>query len=584
MLTELRIENFAIISQLELEFQPGLNILTGETGAGKSIIIDAVEAILGSRADATMVRTGAERAVVEASFEVPAEMSEPIRQILEREALLEDARLLELGREIRANGRSFARVNGRTVNVHLLSELAEYLVDVHGQSEHLSLLKVSQHLGLLDSYAHLEAELENYRAGYHDLGHIRRQLEELRKAELDAARQIDLLKYQINEIDSARLKGGEEDELKAERTRLANAEGIAGSVQEALQLLDEGSPESPAVTELLGQITSLLSNLSRLDPEQTTLGARSQSALEEMTDLSASLHDYLETIEFNPKRLDQVEERLNLIQTLKKKYGVDIPAIQDYVEKARLQLDSIEHASEQISELEGQETLLLTGLGKQAEEMSARRHAAAEKLEKALELELDQLSMSGAKFKVDFISRPDGDGLMLSDGRKVAFDVTGFEHVEFLVAPNPGEGLKPLVKIASGGETSRLMLAIKNVLAMADHVPTLIFDEIDQGIGGRVGLTVGQKLWELGRQHQVLCVTHLPQLAAFGGQHLHVEKQLKDGRTETQVKALEGDERVFELAQMMGEVSAGTRQSARELLSSVARLVDQEPKAAPRAG
>jgi DNA repair protein RecN (Recombination protein N) len=575
MLSEIHIENFAIISQLELKFDRGLNIFTGETGAGKSIIIDAVEAIMGSRADATMVRAGELKALVEASFELTPEAFQPVRKILEREALNEGDGRLILGREIRNNGRSIARVNGRNVSVQILSELSEYLVDVHGQSEHLSLLHVPQHLGLLDSYAHVEKELAEYQEAYHHLIVLRKQLAELRKAESEAARQIDILRYQINEIETARLREVEEDELRAERTRLANAEGIATVAQGAVQILDEGTPESPSVSDLMGQVTSLLNNLNRLDPEQGKLAERSQSSLDELTDLAAVLRDYLETVEFNPQRLDQVEERLNLIQTMKRKYGENIPAVLQFAEQAKQQLDSITHVSERIAELENDEGLLLTKLGRIGASLSVRRHAAATKLETALETELMDLSMAGAKFKVDFSQRLSDEGVLLSDGRKVTFDSTGLEHVEFLVAPNPGEGLKPLVKIASGGETSRLMLAIKNVLAQADKVPTLIFDEIDQGIGGRVGSVVGRKLWELAHRHQVLCVTHLAQLAAFGEQHLRVLKQIKDGRTETQVEVVTGEQRLLELAQMMGEVSDGTRQSARELLDSVRQTVER---------
>ena len=575
MISDLHIENFAIIHKLDLTFQPGLNIFTGETGAGKSIIIDAVEAILGSRADITMVRAGEEKALVEATFELPTESIQRVHQILEREALLDDSNTLNLGREIRSNGRSYARVNGRTVNIHVLNEISEYLVDVHGQSEHLSLLNVRQHLGLLDRFARVENEYTDYQQVYHHLMQVRRELAELHKAESDAARQIDLLNYQIDEIEAARLVNGEEEDLRGERTRLANAEGIVSTVQEAIQLLDEGTVESPGITDLIGQVTSVLGNLSRLDPQQEKLDERSQNALTELTDLAATLRDYLESVEFNPKRLEQVEDRLNLLQTLKRKYGKDIPTIQQFLEQARKQLDSITHASERITELDDEERKLLSKLGEIGEELSDKRHLAAQELEMALEKELMQLSMAGAKFRVDFSSRQAEDGVQLRDGRKVTFDSTGLEQVEFLVAPNPGEGLKPLVKIASGGETSRLMLAIKNVLAKADEVPTLIFDEIDQGIGGRVGMVVGRKLWELARQHQVLCVTHLPQLAAYGDQHLRVLKNIMSGRTETQVEPLNGEARLLELAQMMGEVSDGTRQSAKELLMSVDQTVKQ---------
>lgn len=577
MLSELRIENYAIISQLELSFNPGLNIFTGETGAGKSIIIDAVEMILGGRAESTMVRAGEQRALVEASFDLSDENTQSIHPILEREALLDASKILTLGREIRSNGRSFARVNGRNVNIRLLIELSEFLVDVHGQSEHLSLLHVKHHLGLLDRYAHVEREVAEYQDTYHRLIHVRSQLSELHAAEKDASRQIDILGYQINEIESAHLREGEEDELRAERTRLANAEGIASLVQEAIQVLDDGTPESPGITELAGQLTSIINNLVRLDTSQVTVSERSQSALDELIDLATTLRDYLDTIEFNPKRLDQVEERLNQIQNLKRKYGESISAVIKFAELARNQLESITHASERISELESEEKQLLSRLGDIGETLSGKRHAAAVRLEKTLVIELEQLSMAEARFKVDFSQHLSDNGVLLRDGRKVTFDINGLEHVEFQVAPNPGEGLKPLVKIASGGETSRLMLAIKNVLAQADRIPTLIFDEIDQGIGGRVGMVVGRKLWDLGRQHQVLCVTHLPQLAAFGDQHWRVAKQFRDGRTETLVGSLSGADRLLELAQMMGEVSEGTRQSAQELINSVEKSISRDP-------
>lgn len=573
MILDLRIDNFAIIDRLELSFAPGLIIFTGETGAGKSIIIDAVETLLGSRTDITMIRAGAEMANVEASFSIPEPLRPLVSAILEREELLDDPQWITLGRQVRNNGRSAARVNGRSVSASLLKEIGQFLVDVHGQSEHLSLLHVNHHLSLLDNFSDTHLIREAYQVLYRKLLAIRRELAELRLSESEAERRIDILNFQINEIESARLLPNEEEGLRAERNRLANSEGLASLAQEALQVLDEGDPSSPAVTDLLGQVGHALSGLSRLDPSQSNLDEQAQELIENISDLVHTLRNYLETIEFNPKRLDQVEERLNLISTLKRKYGKPgVATIQDvlnFAKEAHRQLDSISHASERIVELEAEQENLLKDLGKKGEELSKQRHRAAQALESALEAELDSLNMNGAKFKVEFLRRNDPDGVLCEDGRRVAFDANGLEHVEFLVAPNPGEGLKPLVKIASGGETSRLMLAIKNVLARADQVPTLIFDEIDQGIGGRVGTVVGQKLRELARQHQVLCVTHLPQLAAFGEQHLHVQKTVQDGRTSTQVESLAGEQRKLELAQMMGEVSEGTRRSAEELLDAV---------------
>jgi DNA repair protein RecN (Recombination protein N) len=579
MLTELVVDNFAIIEHLELNLASGLITFTGETGAGKSIIIDAVEALMGERADVTFVRSGSERAVVEGVFQLSPAAFQPLIDILRREELLDEAEYLTLEREIRNNGRSVARVNGHSVNASLLKEIGEYLIDLHGQSEHLSLLRVNQHLGLLDSYAEAAdlrlggaglAELRRtYQDIYRQLQQIAKELEQVRLSEQDSARRSDMLTYQINEIEAAHLKDGEEEKLRDERNRLANAEGLASAVQESLLALDEGTPESPAATDLLGQVVHALNGLARLDPSQTALLDSAQAIFDNLSDLSRSLRLYLEEIEFNPKRLDQVEERLALIHTLKRKYGDSIAAILEFAQKAGAELDSITHAGERIEKLEKERNKLLAQLGQAGMALSQLRKSAAGKLSQAIENELFDLNMTGAQFKVDFQTRPNPEGAPVENGERLAFDANGLERVEFLIAPNPGEGFKPLAKIASGGETSRLMLALKNVLAQADQIPTLIFDEIDQGIGGRIGTIVGQKLWNLARAHQVLCITHLPQLAAFGDQHFQVQKLVSGERTTTQVKDLAGEARVLELAQMMGDISEGTLHSARELIQSV---------------
>jgi DNA repair protein RecN (Recombination protein N) len=566
MLTELRIENFAIIDQLEIQFQPGLAVFTGETGAGKSIIIDALETIMGNRADSTFIRSGSDRANVEATFHITEKIKAPIHALLEGEELLDDPDYVTLGRELRRTGRNIARINGRSVNVSLLHEIGEYLVDIHGQSQHLSLLRVRQHLGLLDRYADTSALLTPYQETYKQLQELRRELESLRQNERDAARRADLLSYQIDEIDSAHLKKGEDDDVQEERNRLANAEGLASLSQEALQLLDEGNPESPAITDLLGEVVEALNNLARIDTTQTQTSSQAASLFEDVTELSRNLRDYLEGIEFNPKRLTQVEERIDLIQNLKRKYGDTIEAVLTFAERARGELDAITNAEERILALEVEQDELLEKLAKQGLALFEKRQKVADQLAKSIETELDDLRMAGARFQVDFERRPDPQGVALPDGERVAFDANGLERVEFLIETNPGEGFKPLVKIASGGETARLMLALKNVLARADHVPTLIFDEIDQGIGGRVGTVVGKKLWQLTSQHQVLCITHLPQLAAFGQQHFQVQKHIEGGRTKTNVVQIAGEDRLNELAQMLGEVSMGTLKSAQEIL------------------
>ena len=558
MLTELRIQNFAIIQELELQPGSGLLIFTGETGAGKSIILDAIMTLVGGRVDATMVRQGEERAVLEAVFSLPDTSREQIVAILEREDLYEAETYLTLGREIRANGRNVARVNGRSVNVGLLKELGSYLVDIHGQSEHLSLLDVRSHLGLLDRYAGGDTELAAYQAVYHQLQQVWRELKALRELEQEAEKRSELLNFQAQEIEAAKLKPGEEEELAQERNRLANAEALASSAQEALTILDEGNPESSSATDLLGQAARLLSTLARIDPEQTALTDQVELATATLSEVSRDLRGYLDSIEFNPKRLEQVETRLELIHQLKRKYGGSIDAVLAYGESARQQLERVQHAGERIEELTEEEKRLIEQVTRAGETLSIKRRQAALQLGKDMAGELDDLSLEGAEFAVQFADR--------DDTKKIEFKESGIDEVEFLIAPNPGEGLKPLVKIASGGETSRLMLALKNVLAHADYIPTLIFDEIDQGIGGRVGFVVGEKMWHLGRRHQVMCVTHLPQLAAFGDEHYRVSKQVSGERTLTGVKKLAGAERERELAQMAGSVGETGLKAAGELV------------------
>jgi DNA repair protein RecN (Recombination protein N) len=568
MLIELRIENFAIITRLELELAAGLVTFTGETGAGKSIILDAIETLLGGKADPTFIRSGADRASVEGTFRIPAEVRGSVMEILEREDLADDPDYLVLERDMRREGRTVARVNGRSASLGLLRELGQYLVDIHGQSEHLSLLNVRHHQALLDRYAGNEAALSAYQETYRQLLSVRRDLDAVRQAEQDSARRVDLLNYQVEEIDAAALSSDEEDELRQDRTRLANAESLASLAQTALGALEEGTPESPSASDLLGEAVQALSNLSRIDTSRSDLSEQAELALDTLAEIARDLRDYVERVEYNPRRLEQIEERLDLIQNLKRKYGGSIEAVLAFGESAREQLDTIIHAGERITDLEGQQTRLLERLAEQGMLISRRRHAVAGELSSAIETELVDLRMAGARFAVDLQTRPDPDGAPVEGGKRLAFDATGLDRVEFLVAPNPGEGLKPLARTASGGETARLMLALKNVLARADFVPTLIFDEIDQGIGGRVGVVVGQKLWQLARSHQVLCVTHLAQLAAYGDQHFRVAKIVQGGRTLTQVEALSGDARREELAQMLGGVTEGTLRSADEILAT----------------
>ncbi len=613
MLLELHIRNFAIIHDLRLQFHPGLNVLTGETGAGKSIIVDALGLLLGDRALTEWVRAGAERAEIEATFrlfgpeaipETPAspagstgngahppgdELAQELLDLLAREGLDDPAQphLLTLSREVRLSGRNIARVNGRAVSLQILSEIANRLVDIHGQGEHLSLLRPRSHVHLLDRYAGLLPLRRQLAEKVRELRAVRAELQRLRQDARTVAQRLDMLAFQVEEITNAALEPGEDEALEAERRRLGNAEALLQLAQAAQAILDQGGGEIPGAIDLVSDAVGRLERLARIDPTMAATADLSQSLLEQLQELARELQDYGEGLEFNPARLAEVEDRLELIHNLKRKYGDSIPEILAFGEAAQAELAELSNWEARTEELEGQEEALLRAIGALAGELSQRRQEAGEAMARQVEAELAELRMAHARFQVAIHQREDPSGAHLPDGRRVAFDSTGADRVEFTISANPGEPLKPLAKVASGGETSRLMLALKGVLAQADATPTLIFDEIDQGIGGRVGAVVGEKLWRLtgqGRQsgavrHQVICITHLPQLAAFGDQHLSVGKHTfhEEGqvRTGTQVRPLAGEERVAELMQMLGATSDAGRRSVEEMLEEVARVKEE---------
>lgn len=563
MLTQLSINNFAIIETLELDLRPGFTVLTGETGAGKSIIIDAVELLLGGRADATMLRKGADLTLVEGVFEVePNDLTE-VGALLEGEQLVDDPRVIVLAREIRREGRNLCRINGRVVSLALLRTVGEWLVDVHGQSEHLSLLRVNEHLALLDRFAH--SDLHEYSEAYRRISTVRTERDELENAEREFARREDLLRYQIDEIEASQIAPGEVPELEAERDRLANAEKLAGLALNARGALEDTGGDGVSAERKLTEATAALMSLAEVDPAMTSTSQRSQALAEEISQLATELRDYLEQVQPDPIRLDEVEARLGLIHDLRRKYGDDVETILQYATQASEELESIVHAEERLEALKAEEAELLTRLAALGAALSRVRRNAADQLSSEIVDHLAELSMEGAQFAVEIEWKNDPNGVLI-EGERVAFGPQGLDQVEFLVAPNPGEGLKPLAKVASGGETSRLMLGLKSVLANADRRSTLIFDEIDQGIGGRIGTVVGSKLKGLAQDHQVLCVTHLPQLAAHADWHYQVEKYVADGRTLARVSPLEREARLSELAEMLGEPSEVNRQSAAALL------------------
>lgn len=570
MLRELHIQNFAIITDLTLKFGPGLVVLTGETGAGKSIILDALSAVLGTRVESGVVRAGSNQAFVEALFELDNVTLEALRPLLEQEGLLEDERFLTLSREIRSEGRSIARVNGRSVSLGIQSDVGAVLVDVHGQSEHLSLLKVKSHRELLDRFAGNSELLQDYQKQFRVWSALENELQDLKQLQTNADERTDILRYQIGQIEAARLKPDEEENLLKERMRLANAETLSRYAQSALQTLDDSTPETSAVTDLLGTVSHDLNSLAKIDSQMQSLADQAEAALSGLTDIAYELRRYNEQIEFNPTRLDQVELRIDLINSLKKKHGGSIEAVLHFFDSAQDELNKIEGVEEQLEELNQKIRQLKEILSKLALDLSGSRQKAADELSSQMEERLSKLEMRKARLKVLITQQEDQLGLPVGQG--VAFDFNGIDRVELLIETNPGEGFKPLAKIASGGETSRLMLALKEVLAEADQIPTLVFDEIDSGIGGRVGLTVGSMLWQLARHHQVMCVTHLPQLAAFGDQHFKVDKQILHDRTVTQVLEVKGDLRVAEISEMLGTPGEQSLRTARELLASVSKF------------
>ncbi|MCS6845296.1 MAG: DNA repair protein RecN [Caldilineales bacterium] len=598
MLAELRIANFAIIDTLTLRFCPGFNVLTGETGAGKSIIIDAVDMLLGGKAGQEVIRSGAEATLVEGTFHLSPASQAALAPVLEAEGLEgDDPATLVLARELRRGGRTVARVNGRAVALAVLKEIGNRLVDIHGQSDHLSLMRPREHIHLLDRYASLLPQREQVAGLVRRLAAVRKELASLRRDQRELARRLDLLSFQAEEIEAAHLTPGEDKELESERRRLANAEQLLRLTEAARVRLAEGDGEQPAASDLVSEASGYLARLAGVDPDAAPLLEAAEALADQLSELIYALESYAGEIEFNPERLNEVEERLSLIHTLKRKYGDTIEEVIAFGRRAREELALLENAEVRTAELEEEEARLLREIGRVAAALSTARREAARRMAEAVERELADLRMARARFAVDFRWEPAADGAVVTakdappdqpPGR-YAFDATGLDAVEFLVSANPGEPLKPLVKVASGGETSRLMLALKTVLGRADETPTLIFDEIDVGIGGRVGATVGRKLWELtamsagepqaaghgsawNGRHQVLCITHLPQLAAYGDAHFAVRKQVVGDRTVTEVVRLEGPLRVQELAAMLGSTSDAGRESVEEMLKEVAAV------------
>lgn len=561
MLRELRITNFALIDELLVEFGPGLNVLTGETGAGKSIIIDALGLALGMRGEAEQIRTGADGAEVEAAFD---RCDEEIRELLADSGIeCPSDEFLLVRRVLLREGRSKAYLNGRLSSSAALRSLGELLVDVHGQHQGVALTHLSRQRLLLDAYAGLTADAAAFRKLYGRRQALRAELDALRAGEREKTQRLDHLQYQRDEIAAARLvEGEEEEELIRERAILMHAERLHVAAHLGYESL---YGEQGAVAGRLAAIVSRLNDAQRIDPRLQGVVDACEAAKAAVEDAAAQLRDYREGIAFDPERLEQVEGRLHEIGKLKRKYGGSITEILAFAQSAEKELQRLTGSEARGQEVERELATLEEALAQRAADLTARRQAAAKRLAKAVQEELHALKMEKAAFVVQVGSRSVAGGADL--------EANGADEAEFLIAPNPGEELKPLGRIASGGELSRMMLAIKAILAAVDRIPTLVFDEVDVGIGGGMAEVVGRKLWAIAQERQVLSITHLPQIAALADRHFEIVKRTDGSRTDITILELNGEDRVREVARMLGakERSGVPLHHAREILVTAER-------------
>ena len=550
MLSELRIRNFALIDRLSVRLGPGLNVLTGETGAGKSIIVGALSLLLGERASSDVVRAGEDRASIEGVFEV--EGRDDVRTLLEERGIEPEDGVLVLKREVAAGGRSRAWVNGSPTTASILGELGRRLVDLHGQHEHQTLLRRDEQRAILDAYAGTSDLAARVSAAFREAAALRREIADLEARRREALQRADYLRFQAEEIEKAKLAPGEEEALEDEARRLQHSEELAalsGSLYDAVVGADE------SVLGALGSISRALDQLVRIDPSQEGARELYDTAYYALQELGDRMERYAGTIEHDPARLEEIRRRQDLIFRLKSKYGSTLDEVMETGRRARAELDLAEGADFELGGLQKRLAAAEAELGRLAAELTEKRADAAERLSAEVGKVLPELGMSGGVFAVARLPLE-------------APGPFGGEEVEFRVSLNRGFDPKALSHVASGGEMSRIMLALKTILARLDAVPTLVFDEVDAGIGGRVALQVGEKMREVAASHQVFAITHLPQIASRAHLHLLVSKRDRDGRTATEVEALEDDERIREVARMLGgdPESAVSLEHARELL------------------
>lgn len=555
MLTELRITNFAVLGQLSLTVDSGFTVLTGETGAGKSLLIDAIALLVGGRASSDQIRYGEDEAQLEAAFQIPSD--HPILQRLRAQGILgpQDSHLI-IRRVIARSGRNRVYLNGAMSPVHMLEEFGGTLVDIHGQHDQQSLLSLSTQLDVLDAFGRLQELQGQYRVAYGDWIRARQERAELAARIQQGAQREDYLKFQRQELDDAACRLGEEETLQSERRRLGSSRRLGELMSEAQ---DRIQADGYGILANLAQMERALGELAQIDPEMQEVGRLAADAKVLLKEVADCLRGYADRLDTDPMRLAAIEDRLALIQKLKKKYGGTVEAVLETHSRVREELESLQRSDIQLEERDRQIREQQQKVSRLARQLSVKRTEAANRMTKMVRRELDALKMEQTRFKIQVVA---------NEGEEV-FGADGSDRAEFLLSANVGEPLKPISRVASGGELSRVMLALKSVLADIDRVPVLIFDEIDTGVGGAVAAAIGKRLRALGRFHQVLCITHLPQVASQAQHHLCVEKSLVKDRTVTTVRLLTGMSRESEIARMLGgeTVTRKVRETAAELIA-----------------
>lgn len=549
MLSSLQIENVAVIQKAEVHFEPGLNVLTGETGAGKSILIDSINAILGNRTSKDLVRTGAAKAVIRAAFEqVPPAVLDKLEQ-----SGYERSEALLLSREITAEGKSSCRINGMPATAAVLRELCGGLININGQHDSVGLLNPAHHLGILDDYAQNRTVFQEYYALYRELVRVKRELDALITDEAEKQRKIDLLQYQVQEIEDAGLTAGEEQTLENRRKVLSNASAIRDRLAQSYALLS-GSDDAAGAVDLLGEASNAVDAAAQLDPALTAAAGQLLDLYYNAKDVAADLIGRLDTYDTNDAELDEVEQRLDLLYRLKRKYGSTVEDVIAFGQKAREELDNIQHSQQRHDALQAEKLRLYTKAREKAEVLTQTRLKAFEELNTRISGTLDFLNMPGVRMTLRHTRGP-----LASHGQ---------DSVEFYISTNPGEAPKPLAKIASGGELSRITLAIKNAMADKDAVPTVIYDEIDSGVSGKAAGRIGEVLRQSAQGHQILCITHTAQIVALADCHLLIQKNVSNERTYTEIHPLDENGRVEALARLISgdHVTELSRANAREML------------------